>query len=145
MKQIPLLFILTGLLSASTVLAQTPNTLICEYDGAGNRIVRKTMYIASGSRLAQPTSTGEADMIVESPSLYPNPATDHIVLSIPPHFGKENLQVEIYDLTGKLYLRQSVTSGESHLAIADLAIGSYFLLLRKNESVVSTHKWTKED
>ena len=68
-------------------------------------------------------------------SISPNPASDYIVIGN----LKENIIVEIYDLTGKKLLEKEVNATNNQIDIRRLAVGTYLL----NYGATSTVKFVK--
>lgn len=75
--------------------------------------------------------------------LYPNPAND--IIRVKYNFDT-NADLIIYDITGKMVRRESLTAGQSDytLSIADLKTGVYFYSLNNGKEIVSMKKLIKK-
>jgi hypothetical protein len=71
-------------------------------------------------------------------SVYPNPTND--ILSIRGPIG-EIIQLELFDLNGKLVTAQQVVSGQQ-LSLASVPAGLYLCVMKRNEEVLSNQKLT---
>jgi len=68
------------------------------------------------------TNTGIGEIQKPVVSLYPNPATENFIISIP---NKENYMFELFDMSGKLVYSQEIQS-EAQIARNGLQSGIYF-------------------
>ena len=77
----------------------------------------------------------------------PNPFKDEINISLSDEkFTNDNNEVELIDILGKTYLRQSILSGRNILITTDLPSGVYFLRTIKNGKIEGKlHKLIKTD
>jgi len=73
-------------------------------------------------------------------SVYPNPASDFINLSLN---GVKADKVEIYDITGKLLSTYNLSSDSEQIFTGDLKPGLYFLKICSNDQNISTLRFTK--
>ena len=64
--------------------------------------------------------------------LYPNPASDYVMLE-----NAGNEIVSIYDLTGNLVLNTKSTNNLIRLDVSKLIAGSYYILINKNNTLIS--------
>ena len=65
-------------------------------------------------------------------TLFPNPVTDRLTVSIADDTGELMLQkvhYSIYDLTGKRLVAENMSGGNTRIELADLASGCYWLKL----------------
>ncbi len=76
---------------------------------------------------------------IQALTVYPNPASD--VLNIGSTFTNSNVQLSIYNMTGKLVL--SSTSIENSLDISSLSMGIYNILIY-NEGTIYSTKFIKQ-
>lgn len=68
-------------------------------------------------------------------SVYPNPATDFVVLSVE-HSNLQNMTYLLYDLQGKIIEKQKLNSSQTSISMVELANGVYFIkVLNKNAEV----------
>ncbi len=75
-------------------------------------------------------------------SVYPNPAVSTIYLKVD-NKNLENLSFELYDISGKLLLKQKVNTDETPIAMENLTPAIYFLKLIDNNQEVKTFKIIK--
>ena len=73
---------------------------------------------------------------------YPNPATDFVKLKIE-NYKSENLGYQLYDIQGKIYLKNKIESNETNIAIGDFAVGIYFLRVTDTDKYIKTFKIIK--
>lgn len=80
-------------------------------------------------------------------NIFPNPAKDHITLSIN-SFKNIDITIELFDASGKLIIKQVVrfdkTKSEQQINISSVASGIYFVKLIPKEGNVETIKLVKE-
>ncbi len=74
------------------------------------------------------TGISEPDISSQLLHIYPNPATDHLFISVPGETDEANLLVDLYDASGRLAQQQVVRDGQ--LDVSGLPGGIYFLKLR---------------
>lgn len=70
-------------------------------------------------------------------SLYPNPATDFVIISLNKNFGEMTKQVSIIDLNGRVIKTAEITTNDLRLTTDDLQPGLYFVRLVQGEKVFS--------
>ena len=77
----------------------------------------------------------------------PNPFKDEINISLSDEkFTNDNNEVELIDILGKTYLRQSILRGRNILITTDLPSGVYFLRTIENGKIEGKlHKLIKTD
>ena len=73
------------------------------------------------------TGVSESVHASESLHIYPNPASDHLYINIPGESSGAEIQVNLYDASGRLADRQVIQDG--HMDVTHLAGGIYFLQL----------------
>ena len=80
-----------------------------------------------------PTATKEEELPEQAGiSVYPNPA--HGLLRLKWESEKEmTAQIQIFDLTGRLVLKQELQSGENSMPLGHLPKGSYLIVVRDEE------------
>lgn len=77
-----------------------------------------------------------ADQVEEAfPIIYPNPAQDYIyVIS---NAGIDNpVEINIYDLSGRLHSNYKISEGEFRIATNQLASGTYYIKFKEVMSTV---------
>jgi Zn-dependent metalloprotease len=91
------------------------------------------------------TCTGINENVNESDVLlYPNPATDKLVVMIGEKMLSENVVVEIYDALGKLVHTKIINSLQTELTVNDLARGVYTCKLISSSSQSTVKRFIKE-
>jgi hypothetical protein len=88
------------------------------------------------------TSIEEAKGISLEIVLYPNPATDFIVLKIE-NYEIENLSYQLFDINGILLLSNKVESNETNIAMSNRMSATYFLNVTDNKKIIRTFKIIK--
>ena len=74
--------------------------------------------------------------------IYPNPATSYI--QIEPSYNQSDIRtIEIADITGKLFLQQTIDGNDARLDISSLARGIYLLTIT-SEQHIYTYKIVKQ-
>lgn len=77
-------------------------------------------------------------------SVYPNPATDFVVLSVP-NSSIENMSYVLYDIESKLIEKQKLNSSQTSIDMKDLANGIYFINVIKKSIEVKVFKVIKNN
>jgi hypothetical protein len=83
------------------------------------------------------STTNGVAVVTQSAKVYPNPATDHIVV--------ENLkggEISIVDMKGVIVLSQQITDGKATIDVSRLPVGVY-VLKTVNDSNTATTRFTK--
>jgi hypothetical protein len=88
------------------------------------------------------TAIEEAKDISVELIVYPNPATDLIKLTIK-NYEIENLDYQLYDITGNLLLGNKVEGRETNISMQTLLPATYFLKVADRNKVVKTFKIIK--
>jgi hypothetical protein len=90
------------------------------------------------------TETKKVNRVIEPQfevTVFPNPVSDKTTVSLDNTLGEE-IQIEIYDLTGQLVYQQKMISEfgnqEISLPLQQLNTGVYLLTLRSGNHVVNT-------
>ncbi len=79
-----------------------------------------------------------------TPSVYPNPVLQKLVVKIPSDF-LPNAKVRLFDLNGIQYLKWEDVSNDSVLDVHSIPSGTYLLqIVGSNESTTKTIKIVKE-
>ncbi len=122
--------------------------------GAASYTIGQTDYItATGSGgvitqgIQQPYEifniTGIDDIGIElTASVYPNPATDFILLKIV-NSKSEIFTFSLFDIQGKLLLNKKIETDETPVSMDKLASGIYFINVFRNNNEVKTFKIIK--
>jgi hypothetical protein len=74
--------------------------------------------------------------------LYPNPATDFIMLKLE-NCEIEDLRYQLFDINGNLLLSNKVEGNETNIAMSNLVSATYFLKVTDNKKVIKTFKIIK--
>jgi len=110
-----------------------------EFPGSARRFssgfaIGEKGYIGIGTTGTNMRDFWEFDELLESDdfekdlvTVYPNPATDYITIT-----GINNVNVMIYDLTGKLIMSNDLNSTQT-ISVADLENGNYILLIQSDQ------------
>jgi hypothetical protein len=88
------------------------------------------------------TSVEEAKGISLEIVLYPNPATDFILLKIE-NYEIENLSYQLFDINGNLLHSNRVEANETNISVSNLVSATYFLNVTDNNKVIKTFKIIK--
>jgi hypothetical protein len=123
--------------------------------GTANYTVGQVVYItkegSNGSAsqgVQQPFEISDVTGIEEKPgnnlhcSVYPNPATDILILKIE---GELQMQyvISVYDLNGKLLESKKILSLETSIDMINFVAGTYFLKVTEKDTEVKTFKIIK--
>jgi hypothetical protein len=73
---------------------------------------------------------------------YPNPATDHLMLTIG-GYDNENLSYQLFDANGKLIAGEKITQADTRIGMSGLAVANYFLKVTDNGKEIKTFKIIK--
>jgi hypothetical protein len=83
------------------------------------------------------TAIEQAKGINLSITAYPNPTNNNLLLNIS-NFDISNLYYELYDMNGKILLKQKVISNETNIVMSNLLPATYFLkLIQENKEIKS--------
>lgn len=95
-------------------------------------------------QIEQSTSTADLEEVTPAFSLYPNPASTQVTVSIL-DLPTGNYQLQLLDLSGKIVIKQKaqITEGQSEISmnILDVESGQYFVSLQ-NGSLIKQAKLT---
>jgi hypothetical protein len=75
-------------------------------------------------------------------SVYPNPATDHLILNIY-EFEISDLSFQLYDMHGALLINEIITDNETGINVSNLESAIYFVTVTQNSKEVKTFKIIK--
>jgi hypothetical protein len=73
---------------------------------------------------------------------YPNPTTENVNLVVS-NYSLENLEFELYDVSGKIILNQKITTSETLISMKNFSTGSYFIAVNENNKKLKTFKIIK--
>ena len=159
MKKLLLLFVLC--FSAFTIYAQTHesvNSTGGNATGTGGsvnysagQIVFTTHSGANGSvaeGVQQPYEISVVTAIPQSEdiqlilSVYPNPATDQVILSTG-NSSASGFSFQLYDAAEKMIRSENISSNETPVGLSGLTASTYFLKVMKNSKEMKTFKIIK--
>jgi hypothetical protein len=89
----------------------------------------------------------QEQMLNVDPVVYPNPTTDHVTIDIknlPEGVSSDQLDVQIIDLTGKLYSNESFVGTKANVDSKELPNGVYMIRLNYSGEPFYTTKIIKE-
>lgn len=75
--------------------------------------------------------------------VYPNPATDYVVLKIG-DYEVANLNYQLYDLGGKLLEKNKIQGSETNISMQSLMPSTYFLRILDKDKVIKIFKIIKK-
>jgi hypothetical protein len=87
------------------------------------------------------TSTEDISMDLKA-QVYPNPSSDHLILSIN-SLELKNLQYMLYDLQGHLISSNRIRQNTSIIPVSQLSNGTYFLRILSNKKQIRTFQIIK--
>lgn len=88
------------------------------------------------------TGLEKASGILLSCSVYPNPTTDFLNLSIS-NYNIKNLYYQLYDGNSKLIEDKKITTENERISMVELATGIYFVKVREDNQELKTFKIIK--
>jgi len=126
--------IATGVIKAKTVIAKSFSTTLDDSWKTQDLSVACLIWEKTGSAYSyiNACKPDVSQGIVDNPyiqasfSVYPNPATDQLVVENPDYPGRETW-ISIFNVQGKLYLKQPVTEVKTRLDISRLPAGVYLV------------------
>lgn len=92
--------------------------------------------------ISEITAISEATGINLTVSVYPNPTTDFLMLSIS-DFEISNLSYQLYDLNGKLLETKNIDNNQISILISNLVPATYFLKVIQSKKEIKTFKIIK--
>lgn len=89
------------------------------------------------------TVTGIEEKGIEiNASVYPNPATDFVILKVE-NWESYKFSYQLHDIQGKILLNKKVENNESSIPLNELSGALYFIKVLKNNNEVKTFKIIK--
>lgn len=73
-------------------------------------------------------------------SVYPNPVSNHFVLSIPKNLVENKVVLNIYNLAGQIVLSKDIKTSHEHVDISVLTSGYYIYELRSDSESIARNK-----
>ena len=80
---------------------------------------------------------------LEGVNVYPNPASDFLIIDIDGQVLGKSTQVAMYDINGNMLLLKELTSSRNKIDISGFASGLYILNVR-NDNAVTIQKIIKK-
>ena len=142
------LFLTFSLFSSGIILAQesvnTSGSIATGSGGTASYTVGQVAYTSSlGSNgsvsagvqqaytITATTGVDETNFNIEA-SVYPNPTTDLLVLSV--NELKEDFKYQVLDMAGKLLINGKLTNTQTQLDFSSYAAGSYYVNIISNQN-----------
>ncbi|MCK5136898.1 MAG: T9SS type A sorting domain-containing protein [Bacteroidales bacterium] len=75
-------------------------------------------------------------------SVYPNPATDFILLSVE-NYNLDHLRYQLFDSNGKLLKSKKAVCNKTHINMNNLIPGNYFINIIDDGSIIKSFKIVK--
>lgn len=162
-KQI--LFVLLIGLGSGTSYAQSINPfVIASAGGHGNSTTQQLSWTIGEPIIATQTSTSniltqgfhQTNLVVNSIfqlsesvkiQAFPNPTTQSITIALPNNKEKEDLSIQLLDLTGKQLKQQTLLANDSqsHLNLENYPSGIYLISIQNSKNqVITTHQIIKK-
>lgn len=109
------------------------------YSASGNRTLRK--FNLSAFKVGNNDSTESAKhfpkiLMQEGISVFPNPTSDNVVLTINDFKPEENNSMSLIDIKGNVVMTQKITSGRSEMDVSHLTSGIYYFNVVKNKNML---------
>jgi len=89
------------------------------------------------------TGIEEASGIILEASVYPNPATDFVILKVE-NYETDNLSYKLYDMNGTLFQSEKVEGNETQIQMGNIRPGTYLLKIADNNKEIKTFKIIKK-
>jgi len=89
------------------------------------------------------TGIEEASGIILEASVYPNPATDFVILKVE-NYETDNLSYKLYDMNGTLFQSVKVKGNETQIQMGNIRPGTYLLKIADNNKEIKTFKIIKK-
>lgn len=109
------------------------------YTPSGNRDSRKLSTVAW--RIGKKDSTQSATefpkiLMQEGLSVFPNPTSDKVVLTINDFKPEENNSMTLIDIKGNVVMTQKITAARSEMDVSKLVSGIYYFNVVKNKNML---------
>jgi|GEM_PF-3878533 len=159
MDRVYLFVTIAAVFFSSVISAQSIPTVLVQYDGAGNRVLRKIEVICPNCPEPGPPGTSSSQAPEEglfrragtgdNPadngvfSLYPNPFDEDLIIQ---NTGwTENIRgtIKVFDITGKMIMEHEVHAATEVLHFTNMASGTYMIYYYSDEQLQKIWKVTK--
>jgi len=119
-----------------------PIASVGTFPNSGGTVGQRAYY------LGNPTAVNESSQLLRSFSIYPNPATDKVMLVVDLN-AKQHMEVRVYNTLGSLVKTINSSDGlanknNCYLDVAGLPEGIYFAQLLLNNNVAAEQKFILE-
>ena len=116
------------------------------YDDVGNRIQRQYIIIHNPERTGDDTTFTNQEQMAAKPSItvFPNPASTEINITIESLEEGNTAEVHLYDFQGKRLISRQQTKRNDIIDVLSLKSGTYYLEIIKNSERIS-YKIVKTD
>lgn len=88
------------------------------------------------------TGINETDISLDM-SAYPNPTRNNLILTIDNIRNSDELYYLLFDMNGKLLIKQQIISRETKIEMGSFSTAVYFINVTNNSKIVKTFKITK--
>lgn len=79
--------------------------------------------------------------VINFSRVYPNPTSGSVYIEVSDALNKEEIEVEVLDITGKIvYSTKQITNGKTILIQPDLVSGTYMLTIKLNNGTTDVHR-----
>ncbi len=109
------------------------------YDASGNRIQRKfdmNPFKVGKKDSTQSVSEFPKILMEEGISVFPNPTSDKIVLTLNTYEPSETNSMSLLDAKGVVVMSQKLTEQKSEMDVSHLTAGVYFFKVIKNKKML---------
>lgn len=121
------------------------------YEGIGSTIYGVFPNCSGYKRLAsyeieeecQESVTHVWENTVNSTKIFPNPTNSSLIVKLSSFEYKDNLKIELINLTGETLVQKNVFDENTSLDLEQIPFGIYALLIKKNGILIATHKIIK--
>jgi hypothetical protein len=128
--------------TCNTDLSGTQN-LFAGWENAGSVWEKYTIPVAPYGFRHAATSVPTV-VTTDEWQLYPNPACEHMTLTVPAGFVKDGTTFHITDLSGKTVLQQAISGASETINVSSLPSGMYLLNIYADGMNTKTIKFVKE-
>ncbi len=125
----------------TTSISVTP-TITTTYSVTGNSVCGAVT--ATVVQNVSPCTGIESITTSDDIGIYPNPATDHVTISISSYLASNNTHVEITDALGRLIMKENLNTDMTTIRLNKLEDGVYFFKVITNNQVVKIGKVVKQ-
>ncbi|MFO7671009.1 MAG: T9SS type A sorting domain-containing protein [Bacteroidales bacterium] len=105
----------------------SPHVIFYNYQGKWEESYAPGVILLRPFLYDETTGVSESDITPESLHIYPNPATDHLFITLPVGISVAGLQADLFDASGRLAQQKVIRDG--FLDVSGLPGGLYFLKL----------------